>query len=104
MNKCPVCGNMFQPYSKKQIFCSTKCREQHKGIVKFGRLHCIADISCESENIRNLPPERTDIHMVIALLRDFGVCNFNDMPNVFKNRKELNAWKNKKIRQVFTTC
>lgn len=102
MNKCPICGTTFEPYSKRQIFCSSECREKHKGVVKLGRSHCVTDISCQPEDILNLPPEQTDIHMTIAILRDFGVYDFNDMPNMFRTRKELNTWKNKKIGQILT--
>lgn len=102
IKKCPVCGNVFNTKYTTQLYCSSKCREKHKGVVRFGRLHCIVDIGLIPERKLDEPPSSTEIMMTISLLRDFGINDFNDMPVKFSDQRELRNWKNKKIDQILT--
>lgn len=102
LQRCPVCGKLFSAGSTRQLYCSTKCREKYKGVVKHGRVHCIVDISIESEAQLDAPPSEAEILSIVSLLKDFGVKDFTDMPTKFDNQRSLRHWKNSEIEKVFT--
>ena len=102
VRRCPICGELFQSRRKDHVFCSRKCARRNTTVM----IKASKEFDYATSNLYDTEwherPDESDVIVTLNLLRDFGIMDFEDMPE-FHSQTELNRWKNQKISEALNS-